>query len=140
MKVTITSMKRWLASLFLILSLQAATILDLSAEIHRSSKARHDFMKQTGHPKGWKGHIVDHVRPLCSGGRDVPANMAWSERADSLLKDREERILCLEIRRGVIAPDLSDDALCVVLERGQWPLLTKALCAGRKHAEIGRAS
>jgi hypothetical protein len=32
--------------------------------IHRSSKARHEFLVETGHPNGWSGHIVDHVRPL----------------------------------------------------------------------------
>ena len=32
--------------------------------IHRSSKARHEFLVETGHPNGWSGHIVDDVRPL----------------------------------------------------------------------------
>src|ERR1043166_3833407 len=100
MKATMTSMKRWLASLFFILSFQVAALLDLSAEIHRSSKARHDFMKQTGHPKGWKGHIIDHVIPLCAGGADTPANLQWQTVDEAKKKDRIEKAQCARLRKA----------------------------------------
>lgn len=50
--------------------------------------------RATGACPGW---VVDHVIPLCAGGRDAPDNMAWQEYAASLHKDRDERALCRRI-------------------------------------------
>src|SRR5690348_3841368 len=47
--------------------------------------------KTTGKCEGWR---IDHVRPLCFGGADVPANMAWEEVRQSYLKDNFEREAC----------------------------------------------
>lgn len=47
--------------------------------------------KTTGPCPGW---VVDHMYPLCAGGKDEPANMAWQERVASYVKDRIERELC----------------------------------------------
>src|SRR5437879_1241611 len=32
--------------------------------IQRSEKVKEDFMRRTGHPHGWPGHVVDHRIPL----------------------------------------------------------------------------
>ena len=47
--------------------------------------------KTTGACQGW---VVDHVVPLCWGGKDIPANMQWQEVRQSYLKDRFEREAC----------------------------------------------
>lgn len=57
---------------------------------HRSSKARIEFMRQTGYPHGRKGWIVDHIKALCVGGSDTPANMQWQTIAEAKKKDRVE--------------------------------------------------
>lgn len=44
------------------------------------------------------GFVVDHIRPLCSGGPDSPLNMQWQARPDSLVKDRYERQTCRKSR------------------------------------------
>lgn len=51
-------------------------------------------MRQTGHPHGWGGHVIDHIVPLACGGRDAPENMQWQTTADAHLKDRVERRGC----------------------------------------------
>jgi len=58
--------------------------------IARSHSAVHRFEKQTGHPHGWKGHVVDHVIPLCKRGADRPSNMQWQTKARAKAKDRWE--------------------------------------------------
>jgi hypothetical protein len=58
--------------------------------IARSEAAKDEFMKMTGHPKGWPGHIVDHIVPLKRGGADNPGNMQWQTEADAKAKDKWE--------------------------------------------------
>lgn len=60
------------------------------APIKRSQAARHQFMVQTGYPKGRPGWIIDHIVPLCKGGADAPANMQWQTKADAKAKDKVE--------------------------------------------------
>lgn len=43
--------------------------------------------------------VVDHMLPICSGGRDAPDNMAWQEYSASLVKDAEERRLCARLKQ-----------------------------------------
>jgi hypothetical protein len=40
------------------------------------------------------GMVVDHIKPLCFGGADDPANMMWQEYRVSLKKDAFEREAC----------------------------------------------
>lgn len=39
-------------------------------------------------------HVVDHIVPLCAGGKDLPSNMVWQEKNESYQKDIDERKLC----------------------------------------------
>ena len=62
--------------------------------IQRSEKLKEDFMRQTGHPHGWPGHVVDHKVPLACGGADAPSNMQWQTAAEAKAKDKVERQGC----------------------------------------------
>ena len=62
--------------------------------IQRSEKSKEDFMRQTGHPHGWPGHVVDHRVPLACGGADTPSNMQWQTTEDAKAKDKVERHGC----------------------------------------------
>jgi hypothetical protein len=43
--------------------------------------------------------VIDHVEPLCAGGRDDPRNMQWQTVAEAKVKDREEVRMC-RVRRN----------------------------------------
>lgn len=110
------------------------------AKQHRSQAARHEFVRlhacpATGlHKLPCKGYIIDHKMPLCAHGPDNASNLQWSELKESKRKDIEELKLCRMIKRGEIQAESDTGDLCRVLSPSQWPLLTKALCVGDKHA------
>jgi len=56
----------------------------------RSERAKEQFERQTGHPHGWAGHVVDHVVPLSEGGADAPSNMQWQTVEEAKAKDKVE--------------------------------------------------
>lgn len=72
----------------------ALTIPALAAD--RSYATRKAFMLEnpcpaTGQVKGkCPGWIVDHIVPLCAGGRDEPWNLQWQTVEDAKAKDRIE--------------------------------------------------
>lgn len=71
-----------------------ATCRTASGRICRSTTMVHRFYRLTGHPKGWPGHVVDHIIPLCAGGPDTPENMQWQTIAAAKKKDVLERREC----------------------------------------------
>ena len=70
------------------------------ASSHRDPHQRAAFMKAHPCPANGKtrgacpGYVVDHIKPLCAGGRDHPSNMQWQTREEARVKDREERKMC----------------------------------------------
>jgi len=69
-----------------------------SSREHRSEAAKREFEKATGHPHGWKGHVVDHIVPLACGGTDSPSNMQWQTTEEGKAKDKVERKGCGAVR------------------------------------------
>lgn len=67
---------------------------DRRGRLERSSSAKSAFERQTGHARGWQGHVVDHIVPLACGGSDAPSNMQWQTAAEAKAKDRVERRGC----------------------------------------------
>jgi hypothetical protein len=51
-------------------------------------------MKQTGHPHGRPGYVIDHIVPLACGGADNTSNMQWQTVAEAKAKDKVERRGC----------------------------------------------
>jgi hypothetical protein len=67
-----------------------------SGKISRSHAAKDSFQKShpcpsTGNTSGaCPGYVVDHVKPLKSGGADEPSNMQWQTTNESKIKDKTE--------------------------------------------------
>lgn len=78
---------------------------DAAGKIQRSRDSVAAFRKEhpcpstkktSGACKGW---VVDHLLPLCAGGRDAPENMVWQNYKESKEKDKVEVALCAWIDR-----------------------------------------
>jgi hypothetical protein len=67
---------------------------DEHGKLLRSGKAKQAFERSTGYPHGRTGYVIDHIRPLACGGRDLPSNMQWQTKADAKTKDKTERASC----------------------------------------------
>jgi hypothetical protein len=63
---------------------------DSHGRLKRSEEAKRQFERQTGHPHGWPGHVIDHKVPLAEGGADTPSNMQWQTTAEAKAKDKVE--------------------------------------------------
>lgn len=84
-----------------------ALVLSIPTEAtERSATRRAEFVRHhpcpaTGKPRGaCPGYVVDHIKPLCDGGEDLPENMQWQTVEDAKLKDREERRTCRAKRKA----------------------------------------
>lgn len=70
---------------------------DSHGRIKRSPAAKLAFEKQHPCPATGKaggacpGYVVDHIKPLATGGADDPSNMQWQTVADGKAKDKVER-------------------------------------------------
>lgn len=47
-----------------------------------------------------KGYVIDHIKPLCAGGDDLPGNMQWQTIEESKAKDVGEKRQCALIRKA----------------------------------------
>lgn len=69
---------------------------DSHGRIKRSGKAKDDFKHShpcpaTGKSSGaCPGYVIDHVKPLKSGGADDPSNMQWQTKEAAKAKDKWE--------------------------------------------------
>jgi hypothetical protein len=94
-------MKAWAV---LCLAIACCLAPPTDAKQHRSRaavahfKAEHPCPANGAHRGPCPGYIVDHVRPLCVGGPDTPANMAWQTAADARRKDVLERRECRALK------------------------------------------
>ena len=61
-----------------------------TGHILRSSSARREFMRLSGHPSGRAGYQIDHIVPLKRHGFDCPCNMQWIPTAAKKIKDKYE--------------------------------------------------
>jgi len=71
---------------------------DRHGRLKRCEEAKREFMRATGHPRGWPGHVVDDIVPLACGGADAPSNMQWQTFANAKAKDKLERRGCRRCR------------------------------------------
>lgn len=91
---------RFMAALLALLMFAVA-----AQAVERSSKHRAAFQRANPCPANGKkrgpcpGYVVDHIKPLCAGGPDEPANMQWQTVKDAREKDREEWRTCRAMRR-----------------------------------------
>lgn len=86
-----------LAAVCLAASLGATAV---SAKSHRSSVARHAFVKVNACPATGQhrlpcpGYVIDHIQALACGGADAVENLQWQTIAEGKAKDKWERIGC----------------------------------------------
>jgi hypothetical protein len=92
-------MKRVLAAIVI-----ATVATHAQANVKRSAAEVAAFKRENPCPSTGKrrgacpGYVVDHVEPLCNGGRDHPSNMQWQTVAEAKEKDKEERRMCIKNR------------------------------------------
>ncbi len=91
-------MKIFIALLFVLLSISAYAVDRSQTEKRHFAKA-HTCPSTGMSVPSCKGYRIDHIVPLCAGGRDVASNMQWQKYDVSILKDRIERAYCLCLRR-----------------------------------------
>ena len=94
------------AAILLMLSQAPATGCEVKRDKHgrikRSQNMKAAFRllhpcPATGKTTGkCEGYVIDHIWPLCAGGCDVPQNMQWQTKAESVRKDRLEWKMCRE--------------------------------------------
>src|SRR5690348_10547799 len=75
-----------------------------ASDYKRDPPQRSAFMKlhpcpSTGKTRGaCPGYVVDHIKPLCAGGRDQPGKLQWQTVSEAKKKDRLERRECRAYR------------------------------------------
>ena len=74
-----------------------STIVD--AKIHRSRAQVKTFLLSQGYTKTPHGFHVDHIVPLCAGGKDAPSNMQLLPIELHKIKTRQDIKNCRKMNR-----------------------------------------
>ena len=90
-------MIRLLIALMLLVSIPAFAITRDPAQ-KAAFKKTHPCPANGSRRGACPGYIVDHIKPLCAGGRDAPDNMQWQTKADALAKDKIEWRECRALK------------------------------------------
>lgn len=56
----------------------------------QSTRARSQFLVNTGYPRGRSGYVITHIKPLKEGGVDALENYHWEESKRALAKETWE--------------------------------------------------
>jgi hypothetical protein len=86
---------------------QATAVYVPNTKALRKESTRVAFIRNTAcpatgkHAFPCKGYIIDHIVPLCAGGKDAIENMQWQTTADSYKKDVLERKQCAALKKAV---------------------------------------
>lgn len=85
---------------WLLIVLIAAANVSIAGEIVRNPAMVRAFKREHPCPANGKtagpcpGYVVDHIIPLCAGGKDHPSNMQWQTKEAGLQKDKLEWWIC----------------------------------------------
>lgn len=63
----------------------------------RSAEVKRAFERETGHTRGWKGHVVDQVDPLACGGADATFNMQMANHRRR--KSERQKVRCRPLKK-----------------------------------------
>jgi hypothetical protein len=86
-----------------------AALLALPAQARDRSQVRafrsvHACPSTAQHRGPCPGFQVDHIRPLCAGGEDLPSNMHWLSVEDHRFKTLVDVRECRKLRRLAATP------------------------------------
>lgn len=84
--------------LFLFCCLVLASVSDARTE--RSRAQVNAFLRQQGLTRTPPGYEVDHIVPLCAGGKDSPENMQLLTKEQHKKKTRSDLRRCAKMRKG----------------------------------------
>ncbi len=92
-------MKR-LSCALLLICLALPVVADGRPE--RSRAQVRAFLRQQGLERTPEGYEVDHIVPLCAGGKDAPENMQLLTREQHREKTKKDLRLCRKIKKREI--------------------------------------
>lgn len=86
--------------LVLVLTCCLALAFGAAARTERSRAQVNAFLRQQGLARTPPGYEVDHIMPLCAGGKDSPENMQLLTKEQHKAKTRDDLRRCWKLRRG----------------------------------------
>lgn len=92
--------KHGLLILVLALTCCLALAFGADARTERSRAQVNAFLRQQGLTRTPPGYEVDHIMPLCAGGKDSPENMQLLTKGQHKAKTRDDLRRCWKLRKG----------------------------------------
>lgn len=84
-------------------ALVIAAIIATAAIDLRSQAQRNSFLRSQGYTQSPAGYEVDHIIPLCAGGKDTPENMQLLTKEAHKAKTKIDNALCRKKQtKGVV--------------------------------------